>query len=217
MAEQIAPGTWWLHSARGSNVYLIEAADGRLALIDTGFGAGAGSVVAEVESVAGGRRLSHILLTHAHFDHIGAVAELHTALDAPVALHPLDRPLYDSGGGGRKYGLTFEIGPEPEIALDKTQVVVVGDLSFEVRFVPGHTVGHVAFYEPGLQAIFSGDVLFEDSIGRTDLPGGSYATLLLSIRDQLLTLPDATTVYPGHGPATTIGRERVANPFLATT
>ncbi len=197
----------------GTNCYIVADPGGTAAVIDPG-----GDADQVLEALAtNGWRAAYILLTHAHFDHIGAVAELHTALDAPVALHPLDRPLYDSGGGGRKYGLTFEIGPEPEIALDKTQVVVVGDLSFEVRFVPGHTVGHVAFYEPGLQAIFSGDVLFEDSIGRTDLPGGSYATLLLSIRDQLLTLPDATTVYPGHGPATTIGRERVANPFLAST
>jgi hydroxyacylglutathione hydrolase len=197
----------------GTNCYIVADPGGTAAVIDPG-----GDADQVLEALAtNGWRATHILLTHAHFDHIGAVAELHTALGAPVALHPLDRPLYDSGGGGRKYGLTFEIGPAPEIALDTTPLIGVGDLSFEVRFVPGHTLGHVAFYEPGLQAIFSGDVLFEDSIGRTDLPGGSYATLLLSIRDQLLTLPDATTVYPGHGSATTIGRERVANPFLATT
>ncbi len=196
----------------GTNCYIVADPAGTAAVIDPG-----GDADQVLRTLADRQwRATHILLTHAHFDHIGAVAELHTALSLPVALHPLDLPLYRSGGGGRKYGLTFEIGPDPAIALDAIATVAVGDLSFEVLFVPGHTVGHVAFHERAHNAVFSGDVLFEDGIGRTDLPGGSYATLMESIRQQLLTLPDDTAVFPGHGPATTIGRERRQNPFLAT-
>ncbi len=195
----------------GTNCYIVADTTGTAAVIDPG--GDADQVLAALE--ARGWRATHLLLTHAHFDHIGAVAELHAALGLPIALHPLDLPLYRSGGGGRKYGLDFEIGPDPALPLDTRTTVSVGGLTFEVRFVPGHTLGHVAFYEKTLEAVFSGDVLFEDGIGRTDLSGGSYPTLMQSIREQLLTLPDATAVYPGHGPATTIGRERQLNPFLA--
>ncbi|HRF47076.1 MAG TPA: MBL fold metallo-hydrolase [Anaerolineales bacterium] len=195
----------------GTNCYIATDTAGTAAIIDPG---GDAEIVLQALATKGWRA-GHILLTHAHFDHIGAVAELCSALNVPVALHALDLPLYRSGGGGRKYGLTFEVGPDPEVALDDVGTITVGATTFEVRFVPGHTVGHVAFYAPEAGAVFSGDVLFEDGIGRTDLPGGSYERLMLSIREQLLTLPDATAVYPGHGPATTIGRERQLNPFLA--
>jgi len=90
----------------------------------------------------------------------------------------------------------------------------VGSLKFEVFHVPGHTPGHVAFYEKAAGAIFGGDVLFQNSIGRTDLPGGNYETLIHSIQTHFLTLPDSTIVYSGHGPATTVGEERRFNPFL---
>ena len=196
----------------GTNCYLVADAAGDTAIIDPG--GDADQVLAALE--ARGWRATRILLTHAHFDHIGAVAELHAATGAPVALHALDLELYRSGGGGRKYGLTFEIGPDPETALESLTDVTVGGLTFAVLFVPGHTQGHVAFYEQAGKAVFSGDVLFEDGIGRTDLQGGDYATLMHSIRDVLLQLPDDTAVYPGHGAATTIGRERRLNPFLAT-
>ena len=195
----------------GTNCYLVADAAGNAAVIDPG--GDADQVLGALE--AKGWRATHILLTHAHFDHIGAVAELHAATGAPVALHALDLELYRSGGGGRKYGLTFEVGADPEIALESLANIAVGGLAFAVLFVPGHTQGHVAFYEPSGKAVFSGDVLFEDSIGRTDLQGGDYATLMRSIRDVLLQLPDDTAVYPGHGAATTIGRERRLNPFLA--
>ena len=94
------------------------------------------------------------------------------------------------------------------------EVITLGALSFEVRYVPGHTVGHVAYIEHAQHAAFVGDVLFAGSIGRTDLPGGSYDTLIASITDQLLTLADEFVVYSGHGPPTTIGAERMTNPFL---
>lgn len=158
--------------------------------------------------------LKHILLTHAHFDHIGAVADLVDATSAPLALHPADLPLLHHLGGAQLFGYNIRPSPEPNMLLQPGQVIEVGQLRFTVLFVPGHTLGHVAFHEPQAKAVFSGDVLFRQGIGRTDIPGGNMEALLTSIRDQLLVLPDETTVFPGHGPATTIGEERKENPFL---
>jgi glyoxylase-like metal-dependent hydrolase (beta-lactamase superfamily II) len=160
-------------------------------------------------------RAKNILLTHAHFDHIGAVADLVDATGAPLAIHSLELPLLRHSGGARLWGLHIRPCPEPDILLEPGQTIAVGRLRLEVLFVPGHTPGHVAFHEAQHKAVFSGDVLFQDSIGRTDLPGGDYETLMRSLRDVLLPLPDDTTVCPGHGPVTTIGAERVGNPFLA--
>jgi glyoxylase-like metal-dependent hydrolase (beta-lactamase superfamily II) len=98
--------------------------------------------------------------------------------------------------------------------LTPGQPVSFGDTTLEVRFAPGHAPGHVVFYHAPTETVIGGDVLFQGSIGRTDLPGGNYDTLIESIKTQLLTLPDSVTVYPGHGPATTIGAERRSNPFL---
>jgi len=158
--------------------------------------------------------LKYILLTHAHFDHIGAVADLVDATGVPLALHPADLPLLHHLGGAPLFGHRIRPSPEPSLLLQPGQVIEVGQLRFEVLFVPGHTPGHVAFHEPQAKAVFSGDVLFRQGIGRTDFPGGNMQTLLTSLRDQLLVLPDETTVFPGHGPATTIGAERKGNPFL---
>lgn len=160
-------------------------------------------------------RLRYVLLTHAHFDHIGAVADVVEATQAPLAIHPLELPLLRQRGGAAAFGLHIRPCPEPEMLLETGQVIEVGNLRFTVLFVPGHTVGHVAFYEPNAMAVFSGDVLFKDGIGRTDFPGSSYETLMHSIRDVLFALPDATTVCSGHGPTTTIGDEKRFNPFLA--
>lgn len=160
-------------------------------------------------------RLERILLTHAHFDHIGAVADLKDATQAPVALHPLDLPLLRVNGGAAAFGLHMRPCPEPDVLLEAGQKFDSGPLRFEVLFVPGHTPGHVAFYLAQAGAVFSGDVLFKEGIGRTDFPGSSYEGLMHSIRQVLFALPDDTTVCPGHGPTTTIGDERRSNPFLA--
>lgn len=104
--------------------------------------------------------------------------------------------------------------PLPDLELQDGDVLEVGTLRFHVLFTPGHTPGHISLYEPEAGVVFDGDVLFARGIGRTDLPGGDYETLMRSIREKLLRLPDATRVYPGHGSWTTIGEERVANPFL---
>ena len=155
-----------------------------------------------------------IWLTHAHLDHVWGVDDIRAATSAPVLLHGLDRAWYDrSREQALYYGITgFPQLAPPDRELHHGEVLELGTWRFEVRHVPGHSPGHVAFIGHGL--CLSGDVLFLDSIGRADLPGGDLATLLQSIRSQLLTLPDETRVLPGHGPETTIGRERRANPYL---
>lgn len=161
------------------------------------------------------RRISAIWLTHAHIDHIHGVAEVRAATGAPIHLHPADRELYDAlPQQGLWLGLHLAKPPPPDHSLVHRQRLRIGAAVFEVRHVPGHSPGHVCFVGEGM--VFGGDVLFEGSIGRTDLPGGDYDTLIASIRGELLSLPDDTAVYPGHGEPTTIGRERTSNPFLSS-
>jgi glyoxylase-like metal-dependent hydrolase (beta-lactamase superfamily II) len=160
-----------------------------------------------------GRSISAVWITHAHIDHVCGTAEIRERTGAPVFLHPADRPLYDNTvHQGQLFGMRVLPPPPPDVELRHGQRLAVGGVEFEVRHVPGHSPGHVCFVGPG--AVLGGDVLFEGSIGRTDLPGGDFDTLIAGIRRELLTLPDSTVVHPGHGPATTIGRERRSNPFL---
>ena len=165
------------------------------------------------EAARRSRKISGIWLTHAHIDHIQGVAEVRAATGAPIHLHPADRDLYDGlPQQGLWVGLRLGKPPPPDHHLTHGQQLRLGTTQFEVRHAPGHSPGHVCFVGDGL--VLGGDVLFAGSIGRSDLPGGDYDTLLESIRRELLSLPDATMVYPGHGEATTIGRERTSNPFL---
>jgi hydroxyacylglutathione hydrolase len=158
-------------------------------------------------------RLRAIWLTHAHVDHVMGVREVHRATGAPIHLHPLDRRLYDAlPQFGAWVGMQLEVPPAPEFELAGGQTLRVGGLEFSVRFTPGHSPGSVSFLVEG--RIFGGDVLFNGSIGRTDLPGGDMATLMASIQSEFLSLPDSTIVHSGHGPDTTIGVERLTNPFL---
>ena len=164
-----------------------------------------------------GWELQAIWLTHAHFDHIGGVGALAANYDPspPVALHADDLSLWEARGGAAIFGLDdVDPGPRPSIDLVHGQTLTLGNLSFEVRLAPGHTPGHVMFYCAEAGVLFCGDVIFQGSIGRTDLPGGSYPQLIGSITTQVLTLPDETRLLNGHGPETTVGRERVYNPFL---
>ena len=166
------------------------------------------------------RRVAHerwtireIWLTHAHLDHVAGVAEIARRTAAPIALHPADRALYDRvADQGQWLGVRVESPPPPDRDLAAGDTVSVGRWSFEVRHVPGHSPGSVAFICSDIALV--GDALFQGSVGRVDLPGGDGPTLLASIRDELMILPDETRVLPGHGPETTIGRERQTNPFL---
>jgi hydroxyacylglutathione hydrolase len=169
-------------------------------------------ILAEVERQ--GLTLKYVLNTHAHFDHTYANRAIVAATGAPLALHPDDRRLLQSSGGAASFGLRADPSPPPDLELHDGDELEVGKLRFQVLHTPGHTPGHVCFYEPEEGVLFDGDVLFYRGVGRTDLEGGSWQQLMDSIRRVLFALPDETVVYSGHGPATTIGEEKRLNPWL---
>jgi glyoxylase-like metal-dependent hydrolase (beta-lactamase superfamily II) len=196
-----------------TNAYLIaDPKTEEAAVIDPAWD---GDVILD-QAESRGWRIGHIWLTHAHFDHLGGAAALADGCSPPppVALHPEDYPLWRAQGGAGYFGFQIDPGPEPTIDLSHNQKLILGRNIFEVRHAPGHTRGHVMFYCEEETVLFCGDVIFQGSIGRTDLPGGSYERLIRSIHQQVLTLPDETRLLSGHGPETTLGRERESNPFL---
>lgn len=164
-------------------------------------------------------RVNYILLTHAHFDHVAGVSRAKTALGVPVCLHTGDRALYENAASqGLMFGFQIDPPPPVDIFYDGHGPFAFGRYAVTVHHTPGHCPGGVCL-EVGRDGdhgrhLFVGDTLFAGSIGRTDLPGGDYETLLRSIKETLFTFADEVEVHPGHGPATTIGTERHTNPFL---
>jgi len=154
-----------------------------------------------------------VVNTHAHLDHVCGNAAVLAATGAELLLHEADMPLLEQlEWQGAMFGVPVVPSPAPSRFIAEGDSVRVGDVVFDVLFTPGHSPGHIVLVTDGL--LIGGDVLFNGSIGRTDLPGGNHAQLLESIRTKLLPLPDATRVLCGHGPSTTIGEERRTNPFL---
>jgi hydroxyacylglutathione hydrolase len=156
-----------------------------------------------------------IIVTHAHIDHVGAVAALVDEYTCPVLMHAESEPMLKQlPTQAMMMGLKFGKVPAVDRHIGEGEVLEVGELRLRSLYTPGHAPGHLAFYVEDQGLVLSGDALFAGSVGRVDLPGGSMEVLMRSIEEQLLTLPDETTVYPGHGPQTTIGNERTSNPFL---
>jgi len=159
--------------------------------------------------------LSKILLTHAHLDHIFGLKLILDEYDVPFYLHKEELPVYENAESvAAGYGVKLSLPKKKYELISEKETISFNNQSLEVRFAPGHSPGSICFYSEKDAWVIGGDVLFQQSIGRTDLPGGDTATLLRSIQTQLFTLPDQTTVYSGHGPNTTIGFEKKNNPFF---
>lgn len=196
-----------------TNAYLIADPDTKeAAVIDPAWD---GHVILKAAQQRGWR-IGHLWYTHAHFDHIGGAGAIADALNPlPLtALHPNDHVLWRAGGGGALFGFDIDPGPEPTIDFVHGMKMQLGSNEFEVRFTPGHTPGHCVLYAPAAKVCFCGDLIFAGSVGRTDLPGGDWDALVKSIREQIFTLPDETRLLSGHGPATTVGEEKMNNPFV---
>ena len=159
--------------------------------------------------------IAQILITHAHIDHVGAIAALVDEYGCPVLMHAEAEPMLKRlPTEAIMMGLRFGKVPAVDRFIEDEEVIPVGGLELRSLYTPGHAPGHLAFYLESAGLLLSGDALFAGSVGRVDLPGGSMEVLMHSIEERFLTLPDETSVYPGHGPKTTIGTERRHNPFL---
>ena len=194
------------------NAYLlIDEHRSECVLIDPG--AEPERLIASVEKSRA--TLKAMWITHAHIDHLGAIAGVKRRWPVPIYLHPLDATLYrHAHTQASLYGLPFENPPEPDHELADGDILQIGDLRFDVVHVPGHAPGHVMIHGNGVA--FVGDCLFAGSVGRTDLPGSNGGHLSRSL-ERITALDPATVLYPGHGPATTIGEELQSNPFLNGT
>lgn len=196
-----------------TNAYLIaDPGTGDAAVIDPAWD---GEVIL-AEAKRRGWRIAHLWYTHAHFDHIGGAGAIANGLNPlpMVALHPADHTLWRLEGGASAFGFRIDPGPEPTIDLHDGQILRLGTAELRVHHTPGHTPGHCILHAPESSVCFCGDLIFQGSVGRADLPGGDWVELVQSIQTKVFTLPDATRLLSGHGPETTVGHERQSNPFV---
>lgn len=196
-----------------NNTYLIADEETRQAvLIDPSFGAK--TLLPQIEK--SNWHLTQIWHTHAHFDHIVGSPGVSTQFTPPLplGLHPLDMDLWQRKGEAPTFGIEMDPLPQPSIWFSHAQKLSLGKETLEVRHTPGHCPGHVAFYSESAHVLFCGDLIFWHSIGRTDLNGGDYETLITSIENEVLLLPLTTKLFSGHGNETTVEEELQHNPFI---
>lgn len=164
---------------------------------------------------ADGLQVKCLLSTHGHFDHVGGNREFLEATGARYMIHEKDAFLLSmAAASGRSFGVEVENSPEPDMFLADGMTIEFGKQQLQVIFTPGHSPGGCCLYCASEGVVFTGDTLFNGSVGRTDLPGGSMEILIRSIKQRLFILPESTRVYPGHGPSSTIAIERISNPYV---
>ncbi|AAR34449.1 MBL fold metallo-hydrolase [Geobacter sulfurreducens] len=196
----------------GVNCFILGCEQSREGVI-VDPGAESGRILERVGEL--GLKVGMVINTHGHFDHVGGNRKVLEATGAKLLVHRDDVHFLDRAADvAAMYGLDTENSPAPDSLLEDGMTLSVGTLSLRVLHTPGHTPGGCCLLLEGEGKVLTGDTLFEESVGRTDFPGSSHEALITSIREKLLTLPDETEVYPGHGPATSIGRERRYNPYL---
>lgn len=197
------------------NTYVLYDESGNCAIVDPG--CHKHSEQQELVNFIAQNNLTptHLMNTHCHIDHVLGNAFVAKKYGIPLYLHKDELITYnDTGRWGQFFGLVIEEIPDHQIFIDESSDITFGNSALKVLFTPGHSIASVSFYHSSSKQLISGDVLFYQSIGRTDLPGGNHATLIASIKNKLFALPDDTIVYSGHGPATSIGFEKKHNPFL---
>ena len=197
------------------NTYVIIGGQDECCIVDPGcyFGNERNELKEFIQET--GLSPKYLLNTHCHLDHVFGNKFVHDTWGLTLHLHEKEKVVLDYAPvSGMNWGLPFDNYKGDLIYLREGDTIRLGDDKFDVLFTPGHSPGHISFYCAAQNFILSGDVLFRGSIGRTDLPGGNFDTLAQSIREQLYTLPNETVVYSGHGPETTVGKEKRTNPYV---
>lgn len=197
------------------NTYILFDDTKKCAIVDPG--CHKASEQQELSNFISSHNLTPVVLinTHCHIDHILGNAFVANKYNIPLYMHQQELETYEgTGRWAQLFGMVIEEIPSNRVYINEGDEVIFGQTKLQVLFTPGHSVASLSFYEPNTQQLISGDVLFYQSIGRTDLPDGNFDTLIQSIKTKLFTLPEETIVYSGHGPKTTIGTEKLTNPFL---
>lgn len=202
-------------SPMAENTYVLYNEAGHACIIDPGCYFPAEKNELDKFITDNALQVTKLLLTHAHLDHIFGLSHAAATYKLTPMLHPNEHVVLERGADmGAMYGMPFPAYKGPTSHLVEGNHVLLGEDVLDVLYTPGHSPGHVCFYCKAQGFVIGGDVLFQRSIGRTDLPGGNHQSLIHSIKTRLFPLPDATVVHSGHGPATTIGEEKMHNPFL---
>ncbi len=193
-----------------TNCYIVGCEETLIgAVIDPG--GDADHIFSVVQSL--GLTIKYIINTHSHFDHAAGNKRMKELTGADIVIHPLDAPhLERMAESAALFGFIVESSPKPDVFVEEGDVLSIGEIELSVLHTPGHTPGSISLLEGS--CVFVGDLIFQGSIGRTDFPGGDYNTLINSVKTKIFTLDDDVVIYPGHGPETTVGREKKYNPFF---